>query len=72
MSEQVHVDRLILDLPGLTAAEARTVAALIGEGLAAAGPYRADSLAIEVERNPGESPQRLAARILAQVLRRIG
>ena len=72
MTADVHVDRLVLDLPGLSQAEARELAAMVGEGLSSAGPIRLDRLSIQIERSPGEPTNRLAARIVAQLLRQIG
>ena len=72
MTPQVRVDRLVLDIPGLSQAEARELAALVGEGLSSAGPAHLDRLSIQITRLPGESPSRLAARIVTQLLNQIG
>ena len=72
MSADVSVDRLVLDLPGLSEAEARELASLVGEGLSSAGPIHRDRLSIQIDRAPGEPTGRLAARIVAQLLSQIG
>jgi hypothetical protein len=72
MSEDVRIDRLVLDLPGLSVAEARRVAAAVGEGLSAAGEGHYGALSIELPYHLGEATPRLAERIVAQILRQIG
>jgi hypothetical protein len=72
MTEDVRIDRLVLDLPGLSVAEARELALQLGEGLSAAGAGEYATLSVALETHPGEPKDRLAARILAQLLRGIG
>jgi hypothetical protein len=72
MSEDIHIDRLVLELPGLSLAEARALATELGEGLAAvqAGavpPGSYDTVSASIDPRPGEPASRLASRILAQL-----
>jgi hypothetical protein len=71
MTDDVRIDRIVLELPGLSLAEARELAASVGEGLCAADGHH-DRLSVELEWRPGEPNRRLAARIVSQLLRRIG
>jgi len=67
--ENVKIDRLVLDIPGLDAAAARRLAAGIGEKLAEkalAGKYPR----IDITLEPG-SEEDLAARITAALMARL-
>lgn len=69
----VTIDRLVLDLPGIDAATARTLALGIAEGLAGAqidGDHA--GLSITVDPSAAAQPQRLAAHIVQTLLQRIG
>jgi len=72
MSSEVRVDRLVLELPGLSAAEAREIAAIVGEALAEARPGSSDHLSVVVDTHPFEPRERLARRIVAALLRQLG
>lgn len=72
MNRDVYVGRLEIEMPGLTAAEARQLAARLGEGLAEAEVGSHPRLAVALERLPGEPIDRLARRILIELLRRAG
>jgi hypothetical protein len=72
MTEDVRIDRLVLDLPGLSVAEARQLALQLGEGLSTAGAGTYATLSVAVETHHGEPIGQLTARILAQLLRGIG
>jgi hypothetical protein len=68
MTDDVSIDRLVLDIPGLNAEQAARVARRVGERLAgASGSF--DTLSVTVEDG---DPERLADRIVAALLRRIG
>ena len=72
MSGDVTIDRLVLELPGIDEAAARTVALGIAEGLSAArleGDHPALSAAVQ-GIVPAE-PRRLAAEIVETLLQRI-
>jgi hypothetical protein len=71
MTGELSIDRLILDMPGLDAEHAVALAGRIGEGLAdSSGDFA--SLSVQLDSVPGETPERLAARIVAALLQRIG
>lgn len=72
MNADVHIGRLVLEMPGLAEAEARELAARLGQGLAQAdvGPH--PRLSIALERYPGEPVERLATRILVQLFQQLG
>jgi hypothetical protein len=73
LSSDVRIDRLVLDLPGRSAEEARRIALLVAEGLATAGalPQIGDiptlRVAITAERNTDNAT--LARHIVAATLR---
>lgn len=70
---QVSIDRLVLDLPGMDAAAARELALGIAEGLAGAGlDAHHAGLSVTVEPTLAAQPQRLAAHIVQSLLQRIG
>ena len=82
--DEISIDRLILDIPGLNPAQARDLAQHIGKGLAAASardntPYNgADFDALAVDLNdlpfgqPGRSIPCLAEAIVSALLTQIG
>jgi hypothetical protein len=72
MAEKIHIDRLILDIPGLSVAQAREVAARVGEGLSEIGAGDHPRLSVSLTTHPGEPATRLAARALEQLLRQAG
>ena len=68
------IDRLTLNLPGLSPPQARHVAELVAAGLAASGtlPQSGDIPRLTVTLTAGpETPERLARRIVAQTLQAI-
>lgn len=71
----VDVDRLTLRLPGMTPADGRRLAQLVGEALASApaaqGSGHVDSLRVTLDARPGEGLERLADRIAAGILRNL-
>jgi hypothetical protein len=70
---EVRIDRLVLDIPGMDAAAARELGLRLTEGLARSGASGDHSAAPHaVEAPAGETGERLAARILQSLLRRIG
>ena len=67
----VRIDRLVLDLPGLDAAEGRALALGIAEGLAKAGG-KGEHAAVTVPLAAAVgAPPDLAARIVAALLERL-
>ncbi|HEY4030711.1 MAG TPA: hypothetical protein VGM25_10230 [Caulobacteraceae bacterium] len=72
-AQDVVIDRLALDIPGLDAAAAREVGLHVALGLARAGAAGVHAAApVTIDARPGEPPERLAARIVQSVLQRIG
>jgi hypothetical protein len=69
----LRIDRLVLSLPGGSAADGRKLGGLIAAGLAAAGalPQSGDlpNLNITVGVRPGSRPEAVARQIVEQVLR---
>jgi hypothetical protein len=69
----LHVDRLTLRLAGLSAADGRRLARLVGEGLAAATPPvgagRIDSLRVTLAAPGDEALEATAQRIVAGIVR---
>jgi hypothetical protein len=69
----LRIDRLVLSLPGGSAADGRKLGSLVAAGLAAAGalPQSGDlpSLNITVGARPGNGPEAVARQIVEQVLR---
>ncbi len=67
----LRIDRLVLSLPGGSAADGRKLGGLIAAGLAAAGilPQSGDlpSLNITVGARPGSRPEAVARQIVEQV-----
>ena len=73
MSE-VHIDRLVLEIPGMDAAAARELGLRLTEGLArsgASGDHGATPHAVDAAGRRGRRA-RLAARIVKLLLQRIG
>ncbi len=68
---EVKIDRLVLDIPGLDAAEAKALAADVGERLASTG-VSAERPLIGITLGPiGGGRQQLAARIAAALRERL-
>jgi hypothetical protein len=73
MSGDVTIDRLVLELPGVDAAAARTVALGIAEGLLVGGiEGDHEVLSADVDPAVAAEPRRLAAEIVQILLQRIG
>ena len=73
----VTIDRLSLRVPGSDPELARRLAQLVAERLAAplalgAGDGALDRLRVRVDAAPGETPELLAGRIAAQIVRSLG
>ncbi len=69
--QEVRIDRLVLDIPGLDPAQARSLALGIAEGLAeagASGEHKSVSVPIASGNLP---PDQLAARIVAALMERL-
>jgi hypothetical protein len=70
MSGELTIDRLILDIPGLDAEKARSLAERIGAGLAgASGEFT--SLLVHLDDAPDEPPENLPARIVQALQRQM-
>jgi hypothetical protein len=70
-SPDVHVDRLVLDIPGLDAAQARSLAFGIGERLAGTG-LSGEHAKIEIALGPiGALQAGLADQIAAALMERL-
>lgn len=70
-SLHVSIDRLTLDIPGLDAAQARSLAFAIGEGLAGRG-LSGEHARIEITLGPSVAgPADLAAQVLAALMERL-
>ncbi len=85
--DEISIDRLVLDIPGLRSEEARKVAARVGQGLADSGTAKHvaasvgdegfDALSIDLNDNPlnyhtASGTSRLADAIVASLLKQIG
>lgn len=69
----VTIDRLVLELPGMTAEAARALALGVAEGLAGAsisGDF--DTFTISVDPAAAKTPAGLSAHIVQTLLQRIG
>jgi hypothetical protein len=70
---RLHIDRLMLSLPGGSAADGRRVGDLVAAGLAAAGalPQSGDlpNLSVTISAIPGRRPEAVARQIIDEVLR---
>jgi hypothetical protein len=77
MTRRMQIDKLVLDVPGLTAAEARRLAELVGAGLGEAamplnGPRREGSLALTVKMGSNNDVASMARVIVARLLAELG
>ena len=72
MSRDVTIDRLILELPGVDAAAARTIALGIAEGLAGSGIDGEHATLSTTVNATSAEPRRLAAEVVETLLERIG
>jgi hypothetical protein len=74
-SPDVSIDRLVLDMPGRSAEEARRIALLVADGLAAAGalPQAGDlpTMRVAVTGDPHSDSATIARRIVVATLREI-
>jgi hypothetical protein len=77
--DEITIDRLVLDIPGLTPGQAKDLAAHVGAGLAAApkssalGDVNFDALSINLnDRVPTSNLPRLADAIVNALLRQMG
>jgi hypothetical protein len=85
--DEISIDRLVLDIPGLTPQEAREVAERVGQGLADAGPAKSpassvgdvgfDALYIDLNDNTlnygsASGTSRLSDAIVASLLKQMG
>ncbi len=73
---RAQIDRLVLDIPGLSAAEGERLAARVAAGLAGADwsarrPVRRAMSTVQVDRGDGDL-DRLAARIVDDLLQQWG
>jgi hypothetical protein len=75
MMNDIHIDRLVLQVPGLAEDEGRQLALQVAAGLAAAGglPEAGDipALQLEVVADPRAGLPHLADRIVADMLRQL-
>jgi hypothetical protein len=70
---QVHIDRLVLDIPGFDPAQARALAMEIAEGLAKAGvkgEHASATVSVSLAEAHG-TPADMAARIVAALMERL-
>jgi hypothetical protein len=69
----LKIDRMLLEIPGGSAAHGRKVAELVAAGLAAAGtlPGSGDlpTLSVSLTARPGADPESLAGQIVEATLR---
>jgi hypothetical protein len=77
MRPDVQIDKLVLEVPGLTAAEARRLAELVGAGLGHAvippmGAPREGALALTVKMRPNNDVAAMARVIVARLLAELG
>lgn len=79
--DDISIDRLILEIPGLTAEQGKELARHIGAALAAstAGPGEFQTLSVTLDAGEVDgkhagvtSPERLATAIVAALLRQTG
>ena len=73
--DDISIDRLVFDLPGLTAAEAKELAQRVGDGLAAATAPSGSFETLTVDLNDqaeSRDVSRLANAIVSSLLRQIG
>ena len=72
----LRIDRLVLDIPGLDAAQGRALALRVAEGLAAAGAMTGASgeramISVPLAAGGGIAPGDLAQKIVAALLERL-
>jgi hypothetical protein len=71
----IRIDRLALQVPGLTAADGRRLALQVAHGLAAAGAAgggrAVPALRLDMTAAPGAGVDELAEQIVAEVLRQL-
>jgi hypothetical protein len=76
--DDISIDRLILEIPGLSAEQGAELARQIGEQLATCGTASGDFSSVAITLEPeavgsgNRSPQRLATAIVAALLRQVG
>lgn len=73
--DDIFIERLVLDIPGLTPAQAEEVSAHVGKGLAAAKPKEGSfgSLVIDLnDQAAGRDLPRLAEAIVDSIMQQIG
>lgn len=73
--DDILIDRLVLDIPGLTTAQAKELSQRVGEKLAAAAPHRGSFGTLTVDLNEQATSRnlpRLAEAIADSLLRQIG
>lgn len=74
--DEISIDRLILNIPGLNATQARELGQRIGEGLADASSSKEanfDALAVDLNnRGTSQSIPRLAESIVSALLTQMG
>lgn len=75
--DEISIDRLILEIPGLNAAQARDLAQRVGEGLAAhvssSTQTSFDSLSVDLNSpEAGQNIPRLADSVVRAVLMQMG
>ena len=65
----LHIDRLTLRVPGLSVAEGRRLAELVGRGLSTvpAGVEGGDAVRLALDARPGERVEAMADRITTQL-----
>jgi len=70
--DDISIDRLILEIPGLDAEQGRELARRIGEQLAAADAGPGDYQTLSITLDPATPHDRLATAVTAALLRLIG
>lgn len=74
--DEISIDRLVLEVPGLSAEDANELARQVGAGLAAApkkgGNAEFDRVAVTLDGFRGGTVARLADAIVQSVMRQIG
>jgi hypothetical protein len=73
--DDITIDRLVLDIPGLTVAEAKQLSEQVGKGLADASPKEGSFGTLTVDLNDeavSRNLPRLADMIVDAILRQIG
>jgi len=73
--DDIYIERLILDIPGLTAGQAEELSGQVAKGLAAAKPGNGSFKSLLVELNDqatGNDLPRLAEAIVESIVQQIG